>query len=227
MTPTKILLLRVGMDLGYGALGPLFSDGTFEYVPIPDNPKRVSSRSVYFSQISGRRGGTIEGFVPFKYRAGPAHWDPEFETFTYGDPGKNKRQQLLQLKNGDMLVFHAGLRPPEEREGSKLYFIGYFVIKNVYEVKALEPWPPPTLKHLWANAHFRRKNGDAGLVVAEGVPETSRLLKLAIPLSDDQQEILPELEPKLGLSGSVKRAGAGRWVPTTHVQSVGEWLCSL
>jgi hypothetical protein len=37
--PEQILLLRVGMDLGFGGLGPLFSDGRFEYMPIPENPK--------------------------------------------------------------------------------------------------------------------------------------------------------------------------------------------
>ena len=36
----RILLLRVGMDLGYGGLGPLFPNGRFEYVPIPENPKK-------------------------------------------------------------------------------------------------------------------------------------------------------------------------------------------
>ena len=30
-----------------------------------------------------------------------------------------------------------------------------------------------------------------------------------------------------GLSGSVKRAGAGRWVPEGHVERVARWLRSL
>ena len=33
----QVVLLRVGIDTGSGsALGPLFKDGSFEYVPIPD-----------------------------------------------------------------------------------------------------------------------------------------------------------------------------------------------
>ena len=63
-----------------------------------------------------------------------AHYDPEFETSTYGDPARNKRRQLLRLARNDMLVFYAGLRPPEQRRGSRLYVIGYFTVKDVHEV---------------------------------------------------------------------------------------------
>ncbi len=170
MTTHQILILRVGMDLGFGALGPLFADGSFEYIPIPENPERASSRTIMFSQIPIRSNGTAEQFLPKRYRASPAHYDPEFETFTYGDPTKNKRGQLLRLTQGDILIFYAGLRPPEQQQGSRLYLIGYFTVKNVYNVTMPHPWPPPALKHLWANAHFRRKNCDQGLVVVEGSP---------------------------------------------------------
>jgi hypothetical protein len=43
----KILLLRVGIDMGCGGtLGPIFQDGTFEYVPIPESSQNVSPRSL-------------------------------------------------------------------------------------------------------------------------------------------------------------------------------------
>lgn len=33
----KAMLLRVGIDTGYGGtLGPIFEDGSFEFVPIPE-----------------------------------------------------------------------------------------------------------------------------------------------------------------------------------------------
>ncbi len=214
------------MDLGFGGLGPLFPDGQFEYVPIPENTKKTCSRSVYFSQIPARSGGTLDRFAPPRYRGGPAHYDPEFDTFTYGDPTRNKRGQLLRLEPNDILVFYAGLRPPEQRRGSRLYVIGYFVVRNVHEITTAAPWPPPKLKRLWANAHFRRRNADVDLVVVEGSHQNSRLLETAIPLSDDRQRVLPAMERRLGLTGSVMRAGAGRWIPATHVAGVEQWLRS-
>src|SRR5438309_1882569 len=131
MAARRILCLRVGMDLGYGGLGPLFQDGSFEYVPIPENPKKATSQSLRFAQIAARSGGSVDQFVPSRYRGALAHYDPEFETFTYGDPTKYKRGQLLRLTREDLLVFYAGLRPPEQRTGSQLYLIGYFTVENV------------------------------------------------------------------------------------------------
>ena len=223
----KVLLLRVGMDLGFGGLGPLFPDGTFEYVPIPDDPRLVSERSLFFRDIPARTGGSVAQFIPERHKGSPAHYDPEFDTFTYGDPSRNKRRQLLRLCEGDMLVFYAGLRPSEESQGSKLYIIGYLTIIQSHAITSLSPWPPHEHQSLWGNAHLRRKTGDEHLVIAQGDPAASRLLVRAVPLSDAKQNVLPEMAELLGLSGSVKRAGAGRWLPESHVARVSCWLQSL
>lgn len=223
----QILLLRVGMDLGFGGLGPLFPDGTFEYVPIPDEANLTSERTLFFRDIPARSDGSLDRFVPAKHRDGPAHYDPEFETFTYGDPSKNKRGQLLRLGTGDMLVFYAGLRAPEQAKGSRLYIIGYLIVRQVHAITNLSHWPPPAFQHLWGNAHLRRNEGDEGLVVVEGDPSRSRLLTRAIPLSDGHQDVLPDMTELLGLSGSVKRAGAGRWVPVNHIKEAARWLQNL
>lgn len=108
----KVLLLRVGIDKGCGGtLGPIFTDGRFEYVSIPENSQYVSPRSLYFCDLPARHGGMLAQCVPVRYREAAAHYDPEFETFTYGDPTRNKRTQLLRLDDGDLLVFYAGLCP--------------------------------------------------------------------------------------------------------------------
>jgi hypothetical protein len=227
MDTRRILLLRVGIDLGFGGLGPLFSNGTFEYVPIPDSPNQASERSLFFRDIPARSGGTLARFVPARHRESPAHYDPEFETFTYGDPTKNKRRQLLRLGRADMVLFYAGLRPPDQTLGSKLYLIGYLTVSQVHAVTSLSPWPPPAFEHLWGNAHFRRNEGDEGLVIVEGDPMSSRLLIRAVPLSDEQQNVLSEVTEVLGVSGSVKRAGAGRWLPGGNIPQVTRWLRAL
>ena len=51
----KALLLCVGIDRGTGgALGPIFTDGTFEYVPIPERKRTRNHRS--YATLLGRHG---------------------------------------------------------------------------------------------------------------------------------------------------------------------------
>ena len=44
------------------------------------------------------------------------HVDPEWETFTYGDPTTPKRS-LRHLKPGDFLVFYCGLQEWDAESG--------------------------------------------------------------------------------------------------------------
>src|SRR5438477_12455383 len=61
------------------------------------------------------------------------HVDPEFETFTYGDPTTPKRS-LRNLKPGDFLVFYCGLQEWDSECGwncdsrPPLYLAGYFEV---------------------------------------------------------------------------------------------------
>jgi hypothetical protein len=220
----KVLLLRIGIDSGCGGtLGPIFSDGSFEYVPIPESPQYVSPRSVYFKDLSARHGGTLAQYVPRRYREAAAHYDPEFDTFTYGDPSRNKRTQLLRLDDGDLLVFYTGLRPIGSRTASRLYIIGYFTVAFVESINSAKPWPPRDASHLLGNAHLRRKRLDPGLVVVCGKARTSKLLDRAIGISDEAQRATPEIESRLGIRGSLMRA-IGRWVPSEHVSDAVDWI---
>jgi hypothetical protein len=55
------------------------------------------------------------------------HVDPEFETFTYGDPTPPKKG-LRKLREGDMLVFYAGLEGFDFDSPPALYIVGYFEV---------------------------------------------------------------------------------------------------
>ena len=61
------------------------------------------------------------------------HVDPEFETFTYGDPTTPKRS-LRSLMPGDFLVFYCGLQEWDSASGwnwdrrPALYLAGYFEV---------------------------------------------------------------------------------------------------
>jgi hypothetical protein len=221
---TKMLLLRVGIDSGCGrTLAPIFADGTFEYVPIPEGEQRWGPRSVYFRDLPARHGGTLAQHVPKRYRESAAHHDPEFDTFSYGDPTRNKRGQLLRLDAGDFLTFYAGLRPHGCRGGGRLYIIGYFTVHAVYSFDSAGTWPPAEAQHLLNNAHFRRSQADNGLVVVHGDACTSRLLDRAMLISDEAQRATVETQTKLGIRGSLQRA-IGRWVPPEYMGSALDWI---
>jgi hypothetical protein len=122
MSARKALLLRVGMDLGTGgALGPIFRDSAFEYIPIPETaPSR--SRLTYAS-LPGRRVPSLALVLPRRLADRRPHIDPDFDAWTYGDAAPRKRRQLLHLSPGDLLLFYAGLAPvPPQRQAAPLRY---------------------------------------------------------------------------------------------------------
>lgn len=133
---TKAVLLRVGIDSGCGGIqSPLFSDGSFEFVCIPDN-KRVSAHK--YGTVIGKNGRPHSAYFPARKQAAIAeqhiHLDPEYETFTFGDPTIPKRS-LQKMERGDYLIFYCGLQEWDEETGWRasqhpaLYIVGYFVIE--------------------------------------------------------------------------------------------------
>jgi hypothetical protein len=131
----QVVLLRVGIDTGCGGIqGPLFEDGTFEFICIPDR-KRVSVHT--YGNTVGKYGKPLVGYFPESRKEQMAgqhvHVDPEFETFTYGDPSSPKRS-LRNLKLGDILVFYCGLQEWDFESGwngdrrPALYLAGYFEV---------------------------------------------------------------------------------------------------
>jgi hypothetical protein len=124
-----VALLRVGIDSGSGGMdGPLFADGTFEFVPIPD-ATGLDERT-YGNQMA-RTGEPLSEFFPSARQAAmrsrSMHLDPEFASFTYGDPTSPKAG-LRHLAAGDLLVFYAGLRGYGCDLPPGLYLIGYFEV---------------------------------------------------------------------------------------------------
>ncbi|MBI3839981.1 MAG: hypothetical protein HY288_18830 [Planctomycetia bacterium] len=88
----KMVLLRVGIDSGSGGMrGPLFKDGSFEFIRIPDK-KQLDART--YGNTLGTHGTPHVEYFPRERRMAaasqPIHIDPEFETFTYGDRTRPK-----------------------------------------------------------------------------------------------------------------------------------------
>jgi hypothetical protein len=124
---TRVVLLRV--DTGSGGIhGPLFADGSFDYIPIPDRfgGKGVDSRT--YGNTRCREGRSLVdyfGSPQGKVLSQSIHFDPEFLTYTYGDPTPPKAS-LRKLGPGDLLVFYVGLKGWDDDRPAALYIIGYF-----------------------------------------------------------------------------------------------------
>lgn len=243
----KGLLLRIGIDKGSGGdLAPIFEDGSFEYIPIPEI-WATSEREVYANMYGRiRKDKLLSKYVPEKIRYSHPHHDPEFDTFTYGDPTKKKRKPLSELHPGDLLIFYAGLTPydglkPQKDGESRLYVIGYFDVEKVYDfenkkiidcdsIKKITDCES-VFKELRGNAHSKRYFGlkelvhysDNALVIVKGKSENSKLLPKAIPLGDVGNSIMLDLRPMSGYEGSLLRA-VGHKVDEKHIQKVKKWL---
>src|ERR1035437_723183 len=125
----KVALLRIGIDSGSGGIhGPLFHDGSFDYVPIPDG-SGIDERT--YGNTTGLKGRRFIEYFPDSRQAKMSgqsiHFDPEFATFTYGDP-TSRKAGLRYLEKGDMLIFYCGLEGWDIKSEPALYLMGYFEV---------------------------------------------------------------------------------------------------
>jgi hypothetical protein len=226
----KSLLLRVGIDLGTGGcLAPIYRDRTFEFIPIPEC--RATSESKVYANMDGITGKPIGELVPKKIKYSHPHYDPEFFTFTYGDPTRIKRGQLSKLSSGDLLIFYAGLEPKGWKEKKQLCIIGYFDIEKVWDFKKIQKsdWHS-VFKGVRNNAHskiyFRLKElkveySDDDLVIVKGKSESSKFFTKAFPIGDERGEMCKELKSIFGYEGSLQRA-VGHWIEDEYTLKVKE-----
>ena len=239
----QIVLLRVGVDTGSGGIyGPLFKDLSFEYIPIPDAFRGNGVDARTYGGTRGNRGlPLIEYFPPRlrgRYRSQPIHFDPEFETFTYGDPTKPK-VSLRLLQKGDLLVFYAGLKGWECNRDPALYIIGFFSV--LCADLAVKFSPSERRQHFSNNFHVRHRvvfqDQKDRLVLVKGDRTKSRLLKKAVLiscpgedcngrplhiLSPGMQNIFGEFHGRTSIQRSPPR-----WVLPEHARSASDFVTSL
>ena len=215
MIKMKAMLLRVGIDKGCGgALSPIFKDGSFEYIPIPESDPETCETRTYQNTL-GRTSSHLSDFLPSKICQSKMHFDPEFETFTYGDPSKSKRKFLLKLDKNDLLIFYAGLIPYQNDEYlNALYIIGYFLVKNIIDFNDLSEEEKLKFCNLYSNNSHVKCNDLNDLVIVEGDKNKSQLLDKAILISKPHlnrigrpyHAVSPEMEKLLGIKGSIQRS---------------------
>ncbi len=241
----QVVLLRVGVDAGCGGIqGPLFGDGTFEFICIPDR-KGVSIHT--YGNMTDNAGEPLVNYFPRSRRKVLAdqhvHVDPEFETFTYGDPTLPKRS-LRRLKAGDFLVFYCGLQRWDAYRGwdnshrPALYLAGFFEVAfagmaGEFDKQLLE-------SHFGKNFHvryptvFRQQKDD--LVLVKGGPG-SRLFRKAHQISVEGKDrsgnplkvLSPEMQRVFGTFGgrtAIQRSPP-RWVESKFVGRSIEFVTGL
>ncbi|MBS1515470.1 MAG: hypothetical protein JSS63_10575 [Bacteroidetes bacterium] len=189
----KALLLRVGIDSGYGSLSPVFEDFSYEYIPIyyknKKEPETKEKRTYFDIKCFSKKAEnkSISSYVPLQIQNKVIHLDPEFDTFTYGDPTMIKRLALLKLKENDLLVFYlGGVQINNQSQPEKgVYIFGYFTVRKIYDWNNLNTKEKKELteKSLYNNAHLRSSKSQQNLVIVEGDHKKSKQLQHCIKIS--------------------------------------------
>jgi hypothetical protein len=244
----QVVLIRVGVDTGAGGThGPLFADGSFEYIPIPDRfgiTNGVDSRT-YGTAMGGRHEPLINYFptrLRNKYKDQPIHFDPEFETFTYGDPSTLK-SRLKALKENDLLVLYAGLEGWDFHCDPALYIIGFFSVsyaglpKQLAERLGGAAWSDYFAKNFHVRHPAVFEDQQDRLVLVKGDQTKSRLLTKAVQISAvgkdragrDIHVLSPNMQKIFGDFGghiSIHRSPP-RWVLPTFTEKAVEFVTAL
>jgi hypothetical protein len=170
-----------------GVRGPVFPDGRFEYVPIPERePTRPDADVPTYGDLG------LETELPAELLDRRVHLDPEFpeaggRRYTYGDEHGVKAGPLSELVAGDWLLFYATLstrgepaawQPPEWGA----YLIGRFRVARVLTGEEYRAAGPDERAPFRTNAHVKRETFDARVLVL-GDPVESALFERALALS--------------------------------------------
>jgi len=190
----RIFLVNVGANASHPYASPLFDDGAFELLPVPER-SHAGHHCLTFRDLRSfyRPGQDLLRYVPQRLWDAPVHYDPEFETFTYGDhcDTSPRAAALRGVKAGDYLLFLARLVHHDTGKPG-FYLVGYLEVEQVFASIVGVP-PAPALARIGRNAHVRRAQGtpqgpDLSWVFAGS--RRSRRLERAVPLDRELATLL-------------------------------------
>jgi len=165
MSLKKICLINVGANTSHRSIrSPLFPDGKFEFIPIPDFVLNNSKGGLKYCQLKSHNGIEITDVINKKHQDLCAHYDPEFESYTYGDyPTFHPRAaNLCRLSKGDFIFFFSRLvhwKNGRFTKEAKFCLIGFIEIKEIYRNICKRP-PDGILQRIRNNAHVIRAECD-------------------------------------------------------------------
>lgn len=175
----KALLIGAGIEPAHSGLSPVWPDYSFSYIPpnYSDLKQRETKEKNTYKSLG------LDYFVSDKTVNRRVHMDPEFETFTYGDQDKIKRNSLLRLNRGDLLVFHLAGEWQGDPKEVCCHIFGYFVVNYVVDWNELTSAERKKYQSfLKKNAHIRSSKSKDNLVIVKGYRK-SKLLKRCIPIT--------------------------------------------
>ena len=191
--------MHIGANSSDGVLAPVFEDGRFKYIPIPE--ARPGPGSWTYRELG------LEEWVPQSWEY--AHYDPEFRTYTWGDYPIIRTHWARQLNRGDYYFFIASLKfngTTQPRNSTvdpdwAYYVIGYFVIKEP-PISISYPISDPMRRKFGNNAHIRRGTpGRRNAFLLFGGTNKTCLFEHALRFSRGKtpnevaQEALPSVNP--------------------------------
>ena len=187
----KALLVRIGVDQAYGGWNaPVDADGRFVYVPIPETigtsfhpglERRygeVLPALHRFCRVHGR-----DLFADLRFPAGllhhPMHLDPDFECLTYGDKGSRRGAGMVDMVDGDLLIFYGGLRPIHRCEHKLIYaLLGMYVVQEVVSITDVPQ------QRWYENAHVRKTRRSDTDIVVRAKSDVSGRLDRCVPIGE-------------------------------------------
>ena len=158
----SIFLANVGANSSHRFLSPLFDDGTFEFITIPEEPLEAGPHSVRYRDLRSHYESkeSLARWVPDRLLDMATHFDPEFGTNTYGDNCERAPRAfgLKEARPGDLMFFLVRLARWSAGQftgESGFFLIGFLEVESVYRASAHLPDADPPARYA-ANAHVRR-----------------------------------------------------------------------
>jgi hypothetical protein len=187
----QALLVRIGVDTAYGGWNaPVDAEGRFVYVPIPE--KRGTAFHPGLERRYGELLPALERFCnehdcnlfadlrfPPSLLEYSMHLDPDFECLTYGDEGARRGAGMVNMDDGDLLVYYGGMRPIHRCINRLVYaLMGVFVVQEVVRVANVPD------QRWYENAHVRKvKRSDTDIVV-RAKPVVSGRFERCVPIGE-------------------------------------------
>jgi hypothetical protein len=119
----------------------------------------LCEKSVCYRDLPGYTDLELDDFIPAGKLDDAMHFDPEFESYTYGDYPKGARaSKLKEIERQDVLLFYANLTAWNNgwvRNDYGFYFVGYLVVEEVYKEIGERP-SKKIMRNIASNAHVIR-----------------------------------------------------------------------